>query len=258
MYLIIQYIKFLFRSRNQHGVHSPFIYQLITQCFYNKTPFESYETLESFRKRLYANDTKILVQDFGAGSRVFKGNVRNIHKIAKTAGITPKRAQLLFRVVNYLQPKNILEMGTSVGLATSALSLGHPDSKVLTIEGCKTTSEVAQEQFDHFEMRNIQLIHGEFDRVMDTKGIKNSNFQLIFVDGNHNKEATLALFNTLLANINNDTIMIFDDIYWSKGMTEAWEEIMKHPKVKVSIDIFYWGMIFFRKEQEKEHFSIRV
>ena len=199
-----------------------------------------------------------MVQDFGAGSRVFNGNVRKINKIAKTAGITHKRAELLFRVTNYIKPNNILEIGTSVGLASSALSLGNPESEVLTIEGCKTTSAVAQEQFNHFKMHNIQLLNGEFNEVLDSDDIINTEFQLIFVDGNHNKEATMAFFNTLLTNIDNDSIMIFDDIYWSKGMTEAWEKIKEHPQVRVSVDTFYWGMIFFRKEQEKEHFSIRV
>jgi len=258
MYPIIEYIKFLFRSRNQHSVHSPFIYKLVTTCFYDKTQYEEYALLKSFRKRLYSNESVIRVQDFGAGSRVFKNNTRHVHKIAKTAGIPRKRGQLLFRVVKNFKPRHILEIGTSLGLATTALSIGNSRAEIITIEGCKETSKVAKEQFQFYELNNIQLINDEFNKGLNSPELKNSNFDLIFIDGNHNKEATLRFFNSLLPNTNNESIMIFDDIHWSKGMTEAWESIKQDPRVKVSIDTFYWGMVFFRKEQEKEHFHIRV
>ena len=62
----------------------------------------------------------------------------------------------------------------------------------------------------------------------------------------------------LLPKTHNDSIFIFDDINWSKGMQEAWNKIKAHPQVSVSIDTFFWGMVFFRKEQVKEHFKIRV
>jgi len=56
----------------------------------------------------------------------------------------------------------------------------------------------------------------------------------------------------------NNSIFIFDDIYWSQEMQKAWKEIQQHPEVRVTIDTFYWGLVFFRKEQAKEHFKIRV
>ena len=85
-----------------------------------------------------------------------------------------------------------------------------------------------------------------------------TEFDMIFIDGNHQKEATLSYFENLLPKAHNDTIFIFDDIYWSKDMTEAWEAIKKHPKVTVSIDTFFWGFVFLRTEQAKEHFTIRL
>jgi len=258
VYLILQYIKFLFRSSNQHGVHSPFVYDVITKCFYDKKNYEAYSVLKSFRKRLYDNELVIFVQDFGAGSRIFKSNARQINKVAKTAGITKKRAELLFRLTQYFQPKSILELGTSLGMATSALRKGNPEASITTIEGCKETSDVAKEQFDFFKLNNIRLVNSEFDSALNASEIKDSKFNFMYLDGNHNKEATLKYFDTLLKNTNNETVMIFDDIHWSKDMTEAWDIIKEHPQVTVTIDTFYWGLVFFRKEQKKEHFSIRL
>lgn len=258
LYQIIQYIKFLFRSNNQHGIHSPFVYSLVTKCFYNKQQHSEYNSIEAYRKRLLKNRSIITVQDFGAGSRVFKSNHRQIKKIAKTAGIAPKRAQLLFRLVRYFNASSILELGTSLGMATSAMSLGNNKANIITIEGCKQTALVAQDQFLHFKINNIKLINSNFSEALNVKDINDLTFDLIYIDGNHEKEATLRYFNQILSSVTNDSIMIFDDIHWSKGMTEAWETIKQNKRVTVTIDTFFWGLVSFRKEQKKQHFTVRV
>ena len=144
LFQIKSYLKFLWHSKNEHAVHSPFVFHLITKCFYDKKPKPEYEVLKNYRKSLLENKNTIEVTDFGAGSKVFKSNTRQINKIAKTAGISPKRAELLFRITNYFQPTTILEIGTSLGLATSALALGNPKAKIITLEGCPNTMAMAK------------------------------------------------------------------------------------------------------------------
>jgi predicted O-methyltransferase YrrM len=256
--IIISYLKFLYNSKNQHGVHSPFVFNLLTKCFYDKKKYPEYTILKNFRKSLLADKNLIEVTDFGAGSKVFKSNKRQIAKIAKTAGISPKRAELLFRITNYFQPSTILEIGTSLGLATTALSLGNKTSKITSLEGCPNTLHQCQLQLHKFNFNNIECINTEFSSYLKNFQLPASNFQLIYFDGNHSKQATLHYFELLLPTITNETLWIFDDIHWSIEMEEAWEKIQQHPKVTVTIDTFQWGIVFFRKEQPKEHFVIRV
>lgn len=260
MFLIKPYLKFLYNSKNEHGVHSPFVFDLVTKCFYDKTKYPEYSILKYYRKSLTENKNFIEVTDFGAGSRVFKSNRRQISKIAKTAGISPKRAELLFRITKYFQPETILEIGTSLGLATSALSLGNVNAKITTLEGCSNTLAVAKQQFQtsNFKSEDIEFINTEFSSYLRNSKLTTPNYQLIYFDGNHSKQATLNYFELLLPTITNETVWIFDDIHWSLEMEEAWETIKNHPKVTVTIDTFQWGIVFFRTEQEKEHFTIRV
>jgi predicted O-methyltransferase YrrM len=259
MFQIIKaYINFLWNSKNEHGVHSPFVFNLVTKCFYDKTNYPEYSILKNYRKSLLANNNFIDVTDFGAGSRIFKSNKRPIAKIAKTAGISPKRAELLFRITNYFQPDNILEIGTSLGLATSALSLGNKNAQITTLEGCENTLAVAKQQFEKFDLYNIDSIKTEFSSYLNNRQPTTNNRQLMYFDGNHSKQATLEYFELLLPTITNETVWIFDDIHWSKGMEEAWEIIKSHPKVTATIDTFQWGFVFFREEQPKEHFVIRI
>ena len=258
VHIIKSYINFLWNSKNQHGVHSPFVYNLVAKCFYDKKNYPEYSILKNYRNSLLDNKNKIKVTDFGAGSRVFKSNTRAINQIAKNVGTTLNRAEFLFRIVNYFQPTTILEIGTSLGLSTSALALGNKQAKIKTLEGCPKSMAIAKSQILNSKIQNIEFVNTEFSAYLKTYNLQPTTYDLIYFDGNHSKKATLEYFELLLPSITNDSVWIFDDIHWSNEMEQAWKIIKNHPKVTVTIDTFQWGIIFFRNEQEKEHFVIRT
>ena len=258
MYFEIKsYLNFLLKSQNQHGLHSPFVYDLVTKCFYDKKFYPEYKVIQEYRNDLLQDRNLIEVNDFGAGSKVFKSNKRPVFAIAKNSGITLHRAKILFRLVKYLECKNVLELGTSLGIATSAMAL-NKKADIISIEGCKETAKIAREKFNKFQLNNIELKIENFEDSLNELLNDDTKFDLIFFDGNHQKEPTLYYFEKLLPHAHNDSVFIFDDIYWSKKMKEAWIQIKKHPSVQISIDTYSWGMIFFRKQQAKQHFKIRM
>jgi len=199
----------------------------------------------------------ITITDFGAGSRVFKSNNRKVTDIAKNAGIPERRAILLNKLVSYFQFNSGLELGTSVGIASVAIAQDNT-IQLTTLEGCPETAKIAQLYFEKFNLNNIDIQVGEFDDLLDSITKNHDKMDLIYFDGNHQKVPTLKYFRQLLPLAHNNSVFIFDDIHRSKEMEEAWEEIKAHPSVRVSIDSFFWGIVFFRKEQEKEHFTIRL
>ena len=255
--MIKEYLKFLLKSSNEHGVHSPFIFDLVTKCFYKKNITLKWNDFLDKKQQLLDNKNYIKVTDFGSGSKVFTTNKRQISKITKVAGISNTKAKILIKIIHYFKPKNILEIGTSVGLGTSALKIGNLNSEIITVEGCSETAKVASDLFLNNGFKNIEVIVGDFKQTIP-KVLKNNSFNCIYFDGNHTKKATLTYFNYCLSAIKNDSFWIFDDIYWSSEMKEAWSEIKKHPRITVSVDVFHFGIVFFRKEQAKEHFKIRV
>ncbi len=257
LFQLKSYIKFLVKSGLQPAIHSPFIYGLISQCIKDSTKKEWHEQVEKYRNVLLKNTTFISVEDFGTGSKSHLKSKRRVSKITKKAGISLKKAQLLGRIVTFFNPMEVLEIGTSVGLATSAISFANPPTNITTLEGCASTANIAIEHFNKFKLENINTIIGNFDTTL-TNVIKENNFHFIYFDGNHQKEATIRYFEQCLSNVHNDSIFIFDDIYWSRGMKEAWQYIKQHPKVTVTVDTYFWGIVFFRKEQIKEHFVIKA
>jgi predicted O-methyltransferase YrrM len=255
--VLTSYLKFLFTSKTRHGVHSPFVYKLIEDVIYDENPYYAYREIEAIREALLKDASSIEVEDFGAGSRVFKSKKRTISAIARTSAKLPKFGQLLFRLVKHFKPENILELGTSLGI--SALYLAKPSSKarVTTIEGSPAIAAIAKTTFLKAGAGNIELATGKFDDVLPGLLESIPAIDFAFIDGNHKKEPTLKYFKMLLEKSHNDTVLIFDDIHWSKEMEQAWEEIKAHEKVKVTIDLFFLGLVFFRKEQPKEHFKVR-
>lgn len=255
-HIIISYIKFLLTSTNQHNIHSPFVYKFTTSCLYRLSHKFDID-FKQFRMSLISNKSILQVVDYGAGSRRFKNNMRPISEISKNAGISNRRGKLLFQIVQYFKPKNILEIGTSLGLSTYCLSKGHPAAQVISLEGCPNTAKIAKQQLKKFDCNNVKIIIGEFNKTLHDP-LKTKSFDLIFFDGNHQKKATISYFEQALKNINNKSVFIFDDIHWNKEMEMAWSYIKNHEKVTISIDTFQWGIVFFRKEQVKEHFTIRI
>ncbi|WP_420856418.1 O-methyltransferase [Zunongwangia pacifica] len=237
-------------------MHSPFVYDLVTNCFYDKKKYTEYAKIRSYKASLLNNQTEIEVTDFGAGSRIFKNSKRKVSEIAKVAGITSKKAKFLFRITQYLQLKNCLELGTSLGIASAAIASAEK-TRLITIEGCTQTAKIARQQFDKFGFKNIDLKIGEFQLYLSDFP-NSAKFDFIYFDGNHQKDATLQYFEMLLPTAHNDSVFIFDDIHLSEEMEEAWEEIQQHPKVQVTIDTFHLGLVFFRSEQAKQDFKIRL
>jgi predicted O-methyltransferase YrrM len=233
------------------------VYDFLTVGLKKKMTSEDKGVLDKYRKTLWANNSKIQVKDFGAGSRVFKSSQRQLSQIAKTAGISRARSKKLYKTVKHLNPGSILELGTSLGLATASMSLAAPLAKIDTLEGCPNTAKVAQSMFNSFHMDNIKLHTGEFYSSLP-RLLKKNSYDLIFFDGNHQKEATLSYFEYCLEGAHQNSVFIFDDIHWSQEMEEAWAVIQHHDQVTLTLDTFQWGFVFFHPGREKEHFVIRI
>ena len=255
-----KYLHYYFTASNGkgHGIHSPFVFDFIKNVLNDKRHFYAFDNIETLREKLLKDKAIIEVEDFGAGSSIAKTNQRSIQSIARHAAKSKKYGQLLFRIVNYYQPKYILEFGTSLGISTAYMAAANTKAKVVTMEGAAEIANRAEQNFASLQLQNIQLIKGKFDKTLDEAFKLMPQVDFAFVDGNHRKEATLQYFQQLIIKINRSSIVIFDDIHWSTEMEEAWETIKQHPVVTASIDLFFLGIIFFRIDfKAKQHFTIR-
>lgn len=254
-YYIKSYIKHWFSAKPKggYGIHSPFVFRFATRVLQEEYKYYCYAVVEHFRKRLLNDKSVIQVTDFGTGPSCKK----RVCDIASRSLKNPKQSQLLFRTAIAYRCKNILELGTSLGITTMYLSQTDSKARITTLEGCPATASVARKTLDMAGVKSVKIITGDINQTLDTALKDYETLDLVFFDANHRKEPTLLYFKRCLPKITDNTVFIFDDIYHSPEMTEAWNEIKKDEKVRVSIDIFHMGFLFFNKNLQKEHYKIR-
>jgi predicted O-methyltransferase YrrM len=259
-YQPLAYLRYWLRSGNAHGLHSPFVYGLYTTVICHDGEFGGYARIEARRHELLKSNKSISVKDFGAGSQVAGagGAQRRVRAIARHAAKPPRLAQLLFRLINHFQPATVLELGTSLGLTTAYLAAASSRSQIITFEGCPNTAAEARETFEKLDLKNVRLVEGNLDQTLPiTLAELDKPVDFVFFDGNHRYEPTLRYFEQCLAKADENSVFVLDDIHWSAEMEQAWEAIKAHPTVTVTVDLFYVGLVFFRKTQPRQDFWLR-
>ena len=253
MFLPLEYIKYRWNAKGRHGIHSPFVYAFVDKCLRQKIDDESRTILSDLFEELRKNEQKIIIQDFGVGSKKL-GNERAIAAIFKMSSSKGKYGALLYRLARFYAPKNVLEFGTSLGVGTTYLVLGSPASAITTVEACENTRKIALKHLP--EHRNVMSVHSTFDEYLLNLH-SSQQFDLVFIDGHHDGRALLDYLERLQAHSHDETIFILDDIRWSDSMKLAWETIVNDERFHLSLDLFRVGIVMKRTHQEKEHFVIR-
>ncbi len=256
-YPVRAWIKHRFLAGNRHDVHSPFVFALVNEALRKRTPPERFATIEELRHELLHEHSTLSVNDLGAGSRTHGGRTRRISTIARTALKPRDQAEQLARIADHFRPNTVLELGTSLGITTLYLAQAAPTAQVHTIEGCPTTAAVAEANFSRLRAGNIALHTGAFTEMLPPVLATLGHLDMAYIDGHHAYAPTLDYFEQCLAKAHNDSVFVFDDIHWSVDMERAWSAIRVHPRVTVTIDLFHFGLVFLRREQQREHFRLR-
>lgn len=258
-HLILQYF-----SRKPFGVHSPFVYAFAENCVYSKEHFEVFDFLEALRQALMSDRRLIEVTDYGKGPRGKKNKKgeepltyrRRISSIARHSLQSPRLCRLLFRTAAYFKPLTILELGTSLGVTTAYLAKAAPQARVITLEGCSQTAGRAEQLFRESGLNNVELITGNFANTLAVALEKLQRLDMVYIDGDHSYEGVMNNFSRISEHIHSGTVLILDDIRWSKGMKRAWLELTDKPGASLSIDLFRMGVVFFNPALSKQIISL--
>ncbi|MGV3593960.1 MAG: O-methyltransferase [Sediminibacterium sp.] len=255
-----KYLYYYITAKNGkgHGVHSPFVFDFIQHVLNDDRYFYAYQPIENVGK-LMLNDTRVLsVEDFATGSRTGVTNQRTVSYFAKSALKSVKFGQLLFRIIDHYAPEYLLELGTSLGITSAYLAMANPSATLTTMEGSTAIAAVAKENFQKLGIKNIRLIEGDFDHTLPAWLENKPIIDFALIDINLRYASTIHYFYQLLDHTHEYSMLIFDHIHGSAEMEKAWDEIQQHPVVTLTIDLFFIGIVFFRKEfKVKQHLAIR-
>ncbi len=255
--LISSILQYLFSAKDEHSIHSPFVFDLYVNTIEKDTQSSDFDTITQLRTQLKKTKDVIEITDFGAGSKINQSNSRSISDIAKNSEKPPRLGRLFFRLIQKLDSKIIFDLGTSLGITTAYLAKAAPNGQIITFEGCPETAKIAQQNFNNLSLKNVEIIVGNIDKTLSEKVNVVTKIDFAFFDANHRYTPTINYFETCLKKVHEDSIFIFDDIHWSDEMENAWATIKSHPSVTVSIDLLWIGIVFFRKKQPKQDFVLR-
>jgi len=206
------------------------------------------DAIERHRALLEASQEELEILDFGAHSATPDGTVvhRTLSDVTVTSSKPRRWGLLLFYLIQRLVPDRCLEFGTCVGISTlyQSVSLSMNGSgTIVTMEGAPSLSAVAQKGFEAFDNGNITVVVGRFSDLLTPVIAEYQPFDLVFIDGHHERSATIDYFEKILPSVSRNAVVIFDDIHWSKGMKDAWKTIVRHRRVKYSVDLYQLGIV---------------
>lgn len=256
---IAAYIQYKLRASSNFKVHSPFVYKLYSEVILKKGRKSDFSEIENIRSKLLRDKSLLETTDFGAAAinGSYKIRFRNTAEIMKHSSVSPKYGRLLYRLCSFAAPGQILEIGTAMGISSMYIAKAAPEAALITFEGCANIADKARQNFNSISLKHIKLVIGNFDNSLPKALEKLSKLDFVFIDGNHKYEPTINYFEQILPLLHAESLVVIDDIHWSQGMKQAWDTIRARESVSISIDLYRCGILIFRKDIEKQHFTLK-
>lgn len=251
---IKSYLAFWLEAKTWHSVHSPYIFSLIKHIYDEPFDWAVYRDIESLRSRLKRNKTLLTFPDYGDDGNEKQ---RKISQIVRRSSKSRVHCKVLSQFVSYVNPSVGLELGTSLGISYAYMVRTAPNATFVTIEGSPQIAEVASNNLSELGLfGNIKV--GQFDDVLPSLLEELETVDFVYVDGNHQEDATWNYFNQIVNHVSRAGCIVFDDIYWSDGMQQAWQRICRDPRINLSVDFYHFGVVFTRPGVAKQHFKLRI
>jgi predicted O-methyltransferase YrrM len=235
-------LRFYRRAVTGNHLHAPVAYSLWEALCNDKRWYYAFSEVETLRDELSHNHHSIDILDLGAGSRTGLSAQRKISDLVKNAAITSRDGRRLFRLVQWFQPKGMIELGTSLGISTLYQAHAARYTPFWSLEGCPETARLANKYLRRFDVPQVQLVQASFDIGLPTILQNGQEIDYWYVDGNHQLESTLAYWETFLEHAPQRSVFVLNDLYWSEGMTEAWNQIRQDTRCQMTIDLFSLGV----------------
>jgi hypothetical protein len=314
LYPAAAFIRHLLTARSAagHGVHSPFVFDFLTNVVRGNSDADTIVEVETLRQEMLADRRTVRVTDLGAGSARGLGEERSIRDVASLAALPPRQVALLSRIAASMRerlhcglnhvvqldegdrepdipgvpprathpdsPGIILELGSSLGISTLALSLAAPGKRVVTVEGCPALAEIARGNLLRHGAGNAEVMNMEFSEALETLRINGTTVSMAFIDGNHRGEA-LKQYAETIRSMGEEMLIVADDIHLNRDMYSAWSSLAtpgkgaqaggaKSPRgiilppvppqiTPATMETFRFGILFCLRNITPGHYRIR-
>ena len=234
-------------SRKGHGIHSPFMFNFITNQVENPYPFYAFGELEKNLKILYNSKAAIDVTDWGADFGL-KPGIYPAGTISQRTELNKKSGELIFRIANRFKCRNIIHYGPTLG--NNLLYLGKVDQRnqILLIN-----QEVACNQLAGKILQENSLSH-QVEQQKALENPQNHPVDLALINFPHSRIKTSQATASILSSCKEGSIVAIRGINANKGMKEWWKNFKCSQKTGVTLDLNCLGLYFVRSDLQNQHF----
>ncbi|HRI01116.1 MAG TPA: class I SAM-dependent methyltransferase [Saprospiraceae bacterium] len=244
------YLSFYLAAKTSYHFHSPSLFRLIRYGLSTEDQYYSFGDIDTYYKALCCLSDRIPFTDF-SGSKNQSG--RTLAEFAKKAVAPPRHAKRLFKLINFFQPRHILELGSCLGMSAAAMAWAKPTACLLGVEGNPFLADHANKLLAQHQISNAWIKSSLFTDFFQEQDC--SQFDLVYLDGDHHYDSTMQYIKILLTQLPSHAVILMDDIHWSHEMYSAWNEIKKLPRVNASLETIRLGILFLDGHQIKGHHS---
>lgn len=250
----LSYFWYFLTRVDHHSLHSPEAYRIyrFLRDQHRRHP-KGIAAIEEVRKQHLGNKRYLEIIDYGAGSKRFVSNSRQICQIARisSSGLS---YNLLYQGLCSLTPRNtVLELGTCLGITTAYMARVTV-GRLYSFESSEALLGIAQNTLASYP--NVKLVLGNADNTFVEVLRSLSSVDFCLLDANHTYEATVRYAQTVWPLLHEESVLVISDIHWSKEMNRAWREIKQWPGVTLSMDFFECGVLFFRAGLSGENLTL--
>lgn len=226
--------------------------------------------IEARRAALEACEDEITYLDFGAATKyveqtpqeMYAGveRTRSLGSLCRRSSKPYRGALLLLKLLRRIRPQICLELGSGLGLTAAyqaaALDL-NGEGRLITLEGPATIAAVAEATLADLGHGRVEVVTGRWQDTLEGVLAASGTIDFAFIDGHHDRDASIGYFEAVLPTLSDGAVLILDDIRWSEGMLEAWNRILQHPLVDVSVDLVDTGLCRITHDSGAgEHFRL--
>ena len=235
------WLRYVLLAVDAHSLHSPFLYHFYTEILRPPNASQGLPHMEAIRREMIRDRNRIWVGDCGTG----KSGWRRISDIARWSLSTAGRSSLYVRICAWKSSCRALELGTSLGL--NALYLSEHCSEVITFEGSASICAYAGSLFRRMGRNGIRIVEGDIGETLPREIRKYGPADFVLIDANHRACALHQYFGTILPHTASGTVLVIDDIRWSRSFYRAWCRLARHQEVSLSLDLGSFGLLFLGK-----------
>lgn len=240
------------RHRGGHGIHSPFVYNLVTKVIDEKCGYYRYSDIELVRKQLLQNTTPVTYTDRRS---LNKQRTSTVSKLTKREAVNQKQGKLLFRLTNYFKPTRILQVGSGMGLSTLYMTSYDKKVNCVVLEHEAAFTPVLEWVYEKARTP-VNLYTGSYKETLmpALKELKTVDF--ILFDIAPESGDIEYLFRECLKCAHEKTVFVCVGINRSRVMSCFWKEICANSDMTVTIDLYSLGIILLEKKLHKRNYIV--